>query len=273
MGEVWGLRLSHGQQVVMLALADHAHDDGTHCYPGVPYLAWKTGYSERNVTRLLGELEEDGLIEPQGGKRGGYGNRTEYHIHLEKGDKKGAFKGDNSRKRVTNAAPERVTTRANKGDSPSENPDNPDEKGDNSPRADRDEPPGNRHGEPSGEASRARGAPPTPEPLPDDTTAACLLVLKKVNGIGKDYGELALLLAELRTEYPGVDALKVCKEYELYHRRPPKPTRNHPLKLRRFFETASTPKRNGKPPPTGQSVHQPADAAPPGKYAHLLEGG
>lgn len=76
------------------------------------------------------------------------------------------------------------------------------------------------------------------EPLPDDVTSQCLLLLKKVKGMGKNYGELALLLAELREEYPFVDPEKVCKDYELYHRNPPKPTKNHLLKLRRFFENA-----------------------------------
>lgn len=76
-------------------------------------------------------------------------------------------------------------------------------------------------------------------PLPDDTTSRCLLRLKKVKGIGKNYGELALLLGELRVEFPRIDPEAVCKEYELYHRAPPKPTKNHALKLRRFFTSAS----------------------------------
>ena len=105
---------------------------------------------------------------------------------------------------------------------------------------------------PNQKEGRAREA-----PLPDDTTAACLLVLKNVKGLGKDYGELAVLLGELRREFPAVDAVSVCKEYELYHRRPPRPTRNHALKLRRFFVTAATPKGNGKPP--GKARGDPAN--------------
>ncbi len=225
MGEVWGLQLSHGQQVVMLALADHAHDDGTHCYPGVPYLAWKTGYSERNVTRLLGELEAVGLIEAQDGKAGGYGNRTEYHIHVEKGDKKDEYRGDKSRRRATG--------RAKKGDKSDENPDNSDKKGDNSARANTDEPSGNRQKEPSVE-----GAIPD-EPLPDDETARCLLLLKRVKGFPRNQGENALYLAELRSEFPEVEASRVVRQYEVWHRDHPDKTTNYRSRLRNFFERAA----------------------------------
>ncbi len=238
-GQVWKLKLSHGQQVVMLALADHAHDDGTHCYPGVPYLAWKTGYTERNVRRILGELEAAEIIEPQEEKRGGAGNVTEYHIHLEKGDKKDEYNPDKPRKRVT--------TRTQKGDKPAQNPDKSAQKGDNSPRANTDEPSGN-HQEPSWEGA----------PLPDDTTSRCLFVLKKVKGIGKNPGELALLLAELRAEYPQANPVQVCKDYEFNHRVGKEKTKIHAAKLRSYFRTASTPKRNGKPPPA--SLEDPKEA-------------
>lgn len=226
MGEVWGLKLSHGKQVVLLALADHAHDDGTHCYPGVPYLAWKTGYSERNTTRLLGELEADGIIEAQDEKAGGYGNYTEYYIHLEKGDKKDIYKGDKSRKRVT--------SRAEKGDKSDNNPDNSAQKGDKSPRANIDEPSFN-HQEPSVEGE----TPMDLETLPDDVTSACLLLLSRVKGFPRDQPENALYLAELRTEFPQVDARKTVREYQIWHRDNSGKTRNFRQRLRNFFERAS----------------------------------
>ena len=62
MGEVWrlDLRPSPGSRcselvlrVVLLSLADHAHDDGTRCFPGVPYTAWKCGLTRRQVQRAL----------------------------------------------------------------------------------------------------------------------------------------------------------------------------------------------------------------------------
>ncbi len=110
-GAVWEIELSGSKQQVMLALADHAHDDGTKCYPGIPYLAWKTGYSERHVKRLLRELEEDELILPVAHEKGGRGHATEYEIHLEKGAKKPPYvKGDKS-ERVTPPHRLRVTPR------------------------------------------------------------------------------------------------------------------------------------------------------------------
>ncbi|MFW6198811.1 MAG: helix-turn-helix domain-containing protein [Acidobacteriota bacterium] len=99
MGEVWGLELDHNKQVVLLALADHADDDGRNAYPGVDRLAWKTGYHERTVRRVLTSLEKEGLLEVEGDKRGGRGRTTMYRLRLEKGVKKPPFearKGDKS---------------------------------------------------------------------------------------------------------------------------------------------------------------------------------
>lgn len=76
-------------------------------------------------------------------------------------------------------------------------------------------------------------------PLPDNATGSCLLLLKKVMGIGKDYGELALLVAELREEFPEADPVEVCRDYEFKHRHGLK-TKNHPNRLRQFFRTANS---------------------------------
>lgn len=61
MAQVWTLDLGHSQQWLLLALADHAHDDGQ-THPGVRYLAWKTGYSERQVQRILHDLTNAKLL-------------------------------------------------------------------------------------------------------------------------------------------------------------------------------------------------------------------
>lgn len=231
MGAVWKLDLSHSHQAVMLALADHAHDDGTHCYPGVPYIAWKTGYSERNVTRILGDLEAQGLIEPQAEKIGGYGRVTEYHIHIDKGAKKSPFVKKSDRKRVTG--------QTEKGDRSAQNPDKPNGKGDKSEtglyvHARAVEPSENHHKEPS-----VKGREPEREPIPDDTTTTCLKLLKRVKGIGKNYGELAMLLAELREEFPMADPVGACRDYEFNHRTGKEKTQKHAAKLRNYFRTAA----------------------------------
>lgn len=58
---------------VALALADHAHDDGTHIYPGVDSLVTKTRLNRRTVQRALRSLEESGWLlvdKPATGRRG-----------------------------------------------------------------------------------------------------------------------------------------------------------------------------------------------------------
>jgi hypothetical protein len=92
MGQVWELDLNHPQQSVALALADHAHDDGTHIYPGISYLAWKTGYSERQVMRILEDLEAQRLINPVGGKSRGRGHKQEYWMNVSAVSKKPPFR-------------------------------------------------------------------------------------------------------------------------------------------------------------------------------------
>jgi len=91
MSQVWEIELVHAQQSVLLAMADHSHDDGSHVYPGVPYLAWKTGYSERNIQRILRELEEAGLIVAEERLLGGKGCAVGYRLELGKGVKKSPY--------------------------------------------------------------------------------------------------------------------------------------------------------------------------------------
>ncbi len=55
---VWKYRVPFNQAWVLMALADHADDDGTNCYPAVAYVAWKTGYSERQVRRIMKQLRD-----------------------------------------------------------------------------------------------------------------------------------------------------------------------------------------------------------------------
>lgn len=84
MGGVFSLKLPRAQREVLLALADHAEDDGTGAHPSVARLAWKTDLSESQVQRHLRALEQLGVIEAVAHVRGGRGHATEYSIHLEK---------------------------------------------------------------------------------------------------------------------------------------------------------------------------------------------
>lgn len=56
MGKAWDLALPHNQLLVLLAMADHADHEGNNVYPSLGLVAWKTGYSEQQVRRVIREL-------------------------------------------------------------------------------------------------------------------------------------------------------------------------------------------------------------------------
>ena len=62
MSQVWELELSHAQQSIALAMADHGDDDGSRIFPSLARIAWKTGYSDRQVRRVVRQLEDLGLL-------------------------------------------------------------------------------------------------------------------------------------------------------------------------------------------------------------------
>lgn len=67
MTAVWQhTRTRLGARLVLLALADYAHDDGTQAFPSVEALAQKAGISGRQVQRALREIEALGEIRREG---------------------------------------------------------------------------------------------------------------------------------------------------------------------------------------------------------------
>lgn len=68
-GQVWDLDLPHNEAFVLLAICDKVDHDGRNAHPGVDLLAWMTGYGERQVRRILQQLEEKGILIRRG--RGG----------------------------------------------------------------------------------------------------------------------------------------------------------------------------------------------------------
>ena len=79
----WELDLSSNIKFILLELADHADPDGRHVFPSQRFIARRTGYSVRQIRRILHELEELGLIEPVAHRKGGRGMATEYDLHLD----------------------------------------------------------------------------------------------------------------------------------------------------------------------------------------------
>jgi len=92
-----------GEMLLALALADHAHDDGTSIFPSIAHLAKKTRQSQRSVQYQLRSMEESGwLILVSGGKGGrkpgaeAKGRTREYRINPAwvKGAEIAPFKDD-----------------------------------------------------------------------------------------------------------------------------------------------------------------------------------
>ena len=83
MGEVFDTDLPKPLKFLLLAMADHADHDGANVRPGVALLALKTSDSERNVRRLIGDLEATGIIKAVAYRRGGHGRATNWRIDLE----------------------------------------------------------------------------------------------------------------------------------------------------------------------------------------------
>lgn len=69
-----------GEMLLALALADHAHDDGTHIYPSIKQLADKTRQSTRTVQYQLRNMEASGWLVLQNDGNGGRNLHRVYNI-------------------------------------------------------------------------------------------------------------------------------------------------------------------------------------------------
>ncbi|WP_315136846.1 helix-turn-helix domain-containing protein [Achromobacter marplatensis] len=72
-----------GELLLALALADHAHDDGTHIFPYVVTLAVKTRQSVRAVQYQLKSMREAGWLIAVNSGNGGRSQASEYRISPE----------------------------------------------------------------------------------------------------------------------------------------------------------------------------------------------
>ncbi len=96
MGKVFELDVPAMKKLVLLAMADHARDDGTGCYPAIGTLAAKTSLSVRGVQKTINDLEAAGYLRVAGKmdvKRGvrvdkyRHGVTTEYTLTLDGADR------------------------------------------------------------------------------------------------------------------------------------------------------------------------------------------
>jgi len=81
--------LSRPQQAVLVAMAESANDDGSHCYPSVDKIAWKAGYKPRNVVSIIRELRSLNVLEVV--EEATARRPTEYRIHLDEAPRKETF--------------------------------------------------------------------------------------------------------------------------------------------------------------------------------------
>lgn len=100
MGSVWELDLTAPKLIVLLALADHADHNGNNVYPSVRLIAWKTGYSSRQVQRIMKALIADGILQVV---KVTSGSTTKYRIDVDAGSRKKPFnlRQDDLRQDVT----------------------------------------------------------------------------------------------------------------------------------------------------------------------------
>lgn len=78
MAWVWKHSLATGtDRIILLAIADHAGDDGTNAYPSVATLGSKCALSRRTVQRSIARLVELGELEVEDQKGGGSWTRSD----------------------------------------------------------------------------------------------------------------------------------------------------------------------------------------------------
>ena len=111
MGSVFELDIASTWKLVLLAMADHARDDGTGCYPSVELLAKKTSQSRRGVQKILRLLEDAGLIAASKVSRGGPRHSTEYKLTLHNREPRSLFASTQPRTPVPETANIRTPNR------------------------------------------------------------------------------------------------------------------------------------------------------------------
>ena len=87
MALVWELDLPTTKKMLLLAIADHADDDGDNAWPSTARLSMKVGIDPRSVRRLIKDLAADGFLTVgvnQGGTRLTPSDRRPnlYRLHL-----------------------------------------------------------------------------------------------------------------------------------------------------------------------------------------------
>jgi hypothetical protein len=82
MAKAWEMDLSQGEKLVLLALCDHANDDGV-CYPSQEYLAQKCSMSPRSLIDQINKLKKYGILTAERRQKSGGRLANLYVINLD----------------------------------------------------------------------------------------------------------------------------------------------------------------------------------------------
>lgn len=104
-GAIYELDLPNNKQSILLAMGDHADHNGYNVRPSVGLIAWKTGYSERQVQRIIQSLRDDGILVPTKELKG---KPVEYWINIKAGKLKSPYV-PKARQNVTPATPDKMS--------------------------------------------------------------------------------------------------------------------------------------------------------------------
>lgn len=83
MTAVFALDIPSLEELLLIALADHADDDGNNVWPTVSYLAWKTNLSESGVRKMMARFRDMGVLIPVDRQGGGRRCSVIYRLDLE----------------------------------------------------------------------------------------------------------------------------------------------------------------------------------------------
>lgn len=82
MAKAWEMPLSQSEKLVLLALCDHANDDGV-CYPSQEYLAQKCSMSRRSLIDQINKLKSYGILVAERRQKNGGRLANVYTIVLD----------------------------------------------------------------------------------------------------------------------------------------------------------------------------------------------
>lgn len=85
MGKAWELDLETSELLILLAMADHADHEGNNVRPSTRLIAWKTGFSERHVRRVIDKLVSEKILMVTNAPKG---KTITYRIVTENGKQK-----------------------------------------------------------------------------------------------------------------------------------------------------------------------------------------